>query len=140
MLTIHYGDIIAYFADIIWPVLGSLLLFGLRKLPGQIGQIFMTMQAEQLLGKALSYAKSAVAGATEGKTVDVAIANDVIRQAVDYALQHGPEYLISWLGGKDNIVQMIIARLNLGSDAQVVTSELQVVPAAQPAAPTSPAA
>lgn len=104
----------------------------------------MIQSAEQLLMNAVNYGIAAVAGAETGRVLSVSVGNSVVAQALNYAITHGPQWLINWLGGPAQIEQKIIARLPLEAAAKVVTSGTGAVItpsplAGQPSATTSPA-
>ena len=77
------------------------------------------------------YGINTVVGAEKGKTLEINVGNAVAAQGVQYAIDHGPAWLVDWMGGTENIQQKIIARLPLVSGA---------APAAVPVAAAIPAA
>jgi hypothetical protein len=68
-------------------------------------------QVEQLLGNAVNYGVNVVTTATKDKAVTIDVHNEMVAEALQYALDHGPEKLIDWMGGLDAVKQKIIARL-----------------------------
>jgi len=80
---------------------------------------------------------NSVAGATASKTLSVHIANQAVAEAVQYAVDHGPAWLINWLGGADAIRQKIIARLTLEESASVARGDTSLVSGAAPTAPVA---
>jgi hypothetical protein len=70
-----------------------------------------TAAVEQLLVPAISTGIKKIAADASGKTLDVAVGSAVVAEATQYALDHGPDYLIKWAGGAEGIRQKIIARL-----------------------------
>src|SRR6266705_1401406 len=95
-VTIPYGDWIKAATDIlgvaIWPALAAWLakLVGNSHLPAALITLIKTLLADQLLGKAVAWGLNSVAGATAGKRLSVHIANQVVAEAVQYAVDHGP--------------------------------------------------
>lgn len=88
-------------------------------IPQGTAQMISVMLTEQLLDKALAYGMNAVQGAVKGKTLSVPVANQVIEESAQYAVDHGPAWLVDWLGGIEGIKARIIARLPLPESAQV---------------------
>lgn len=116
-VSIPVGDWLAATSGWVAPLLAGAGLWLIRKLPSQIAGVLMTMRADQLLEKAVSYAINAVAGATKGKSLDFTTGSKVADQAVNYVVSNGPGWLINWLGGADAIRQKVIARLDVEADA-----------------------
>jgi len=133
-VSMPIGDWIGYAAELIAAISAAAVAYLFRFLPASVQQILTTMQAEQLLGKAIDYALNAVAGAEKGKTLDVKVGSAVVATSVQYAIDHGPAWLVEWLGGAAAIEQKIIARLSLGADAAVATTTA-IVPATSAPAP-----
>lgn len=111
--------------------IGALVLAGvtwlLRLLPAQIYAILVSIRADQMLGKSIDYGVNMVIGATKDKTLEVDVGNQVLAKALQYVIDHAPEWLQQWMGGPQKIAEMIIARLNLAPDAvppvdQIVSS------------------
>lgn len=121
-VAVPIGDWIGQASGIIATILGALVVWLFRQLPAGIVQILRTMQVEQLLDKAITYGINAVAGASKDKVLAVNVGNAVVAQAAQYAVDHGPGWLIGWLGGETAIRQMIIARLSLEPAATVAPS------------------
>jgi hypothetical protein len=113
-------------------VIGLAITWGLRFVPAAI-RAFITQQqinqAEQLLANAIGYGINTVVGAEKGRNLEINVGNAVAAQAVQYAIDHGPSWLVGWMGGTEAIQQKIIARLPLVSGAPV-----QIVPPAPVAA------
>ena len=115
-------------------IIAIAVTWGMRFVPAAI-KAFITQQqinqAEQLLVNAIGYGINTVVGAEKGKTLEINVGNAVAAQGVQYAIDHGPAWLVEWMGGTENIQQKIIARLPLVSGA---------APAAIPVAAAIPAA
>jgi hypothetical protein len=118
-VTLPIGDWVQQAKDFIAPFILAVIAWLMRKLPAHIVDILKTMKAEQLLAKAVDYGLNAVAGAAKDKVLSVSVGNAVIAQAVQYAIDNGPGWLIKWLGGEEAIAAKIIARLNLDANAAV---------------------
>jgi len=113
--------------DALYAIVAGVVAFALRNLPAGIRTYVtagITAQAEQLLEKAVDWAIASVAGATKDKIWTVSVGNSVVAQAVQYVVDHGPAWLITWLGGEAMIAQKIIARIGdlLPDNAQVAGS------------------
>jgi hypothetical protein len=85
-----------------------------------------TAQVEQLLERALGFAAQKIAIAVKGKVLDVDVHNQMVEDALQYAIDHGPAKLIAWMGGADAIEQKIIARIPTSPSVQ----SLPLTPAA----------
>lgn len=140
-VSIPFGDWINAIAptiiEIAGAVLAVILAWAARLLPASLQSFINSQtiaQAEQLLEKAVDYGINAVAGASVGKTLSVDVGNQVIAQALNYVITHGPAWLINWLGGVEAIKQKIIARLPLDEGAQVITTAASVAIAPSPLA------
>lgn len=132
VVAIPLGSWTEQVAAVAGSVVLGILLWLLRQLPPAIYQALRTAQAEQLLGRAVDYALNAVAGAAKGKTLSVDVGNAVVAAAASYAVENGPGMLIRWLGGPEAIERMILARIHLGPDAEIVgrgAAGVTIVPA-----------
>jgi len=56
-------------------------------------------------------------GASKDKSLTVDVGNKVLAQALQYVIDHAPDWLTDWMGGPEQIAQKIVARLNLRPDA-----------------------
>lgn len=119
------GALVAPLENLLTLVIGALVAWIMTKIPASI-KAFITAQniaqAEQLLENAIGYGINTVAGAEKGKTLEINVGNAVAAQAAQYAVDHGPAWLISWMGGPDQILEKIIARLPLVSGGAPVPS------------------
>jgi len=118
-VSIPYGDWIVALANTLIMVLTAAVAWAFRQLPANVVAILVTIRAEQVVGKAIEYGINAVAGAVKGKSLDVPIANQVIREALDYVVKQAPAWLVSWVGGEEGLRRMIVARLAIAEDAGV---------------------
>jgi hypothetical protein len=97
----------------------SALAAALAMLPASINAMIKTWRVEQLLQSAISYGINTVAGAAKGQTLSVPVANKVIEQALEYAVENGSASVIKWMGGEGAVEKKIIARLDLEKDASI---------------------
>lgn len=116
-VTIPWGDWIASAAAHSAEILVMVGLWMLRRLPGQLVAVLQMVRADQLLERAVDYGINAVAGAARGRSLTVDVGSEVAAQAIRYAIDNGPRWLIDWMGGEVGIRQKVIARLELVSDA-----------------------
>ena len=113
--------------DILGVVIGGLLSVILAKVPATLRTYItagMIAQVDQLLGRAVQFALQKAAdaiGADRKLTVDVKSA--VVADAVQYAIDHGPDKLITMMGGAQGIEEKIIARLPLPKEAPPAPAE-----------------
>jgi len=116
-VQIPLGSWINSASEFIAPVLAAAVLWMIRKLPGQVSGMLMAMRVDQLLVKAIDYAINATAGAARDKPLKVNVGNEVVAQAINYAVNHGPGWLLGWIGGEVVLREKIIARLNVDASA-----------------------
>lgn len=91
--------------------LGGLVIFGLRLLPARIYSLAMTMQADQLLTKALSYALNVAGTAVQTKVWTVDTRNAVLKDFATYVILHGADAVTEFIGNPADIVEKGIARI-----------------------------
>lgn len=116
-VTWAYGAAISQWASALGTLVFAAVMFALRQLPGQVYAILVSMRADQLLQKAIDYGINAVQGATKDKVLEVNVGNKVLAYAVQYVLDNAPKWLQDWMGGPEQIVKKIFARLNLDAAA-----------------------
>lgn len=116
-VTWAYGATIAQWAGAIGTLIFAFVTWLLRKLPAQIYAVVVSVRADQLLQKGIDYAINMVKDATKDKALTAEVHNAVLAKALQYVIDHSPDWLTSWMGGPDAIAQKIIARLNLAPDA-----------------------
>lgn len=116
-VTWAYGAAISQWATAISTLVFAGVAYLLRLLPAQIYAILVAARADQLIQKGIDYAINMVKDATKDKALSVDVHNQVLAQALQYVLDHAPEWLTSWMGGPEQIAQKIVARLNLAPEA-----------------------
>ncbi|WP_022722860.1 hypothetical protein [Rhodopseudomonas sp. B29] len=116
-VTIPYGQIVSDWLPFVASGLAALVAWGFRQLPGNVAAILGNGRVELLLNNAIGYGLNAVAGATKGKTLDVAVGNKVLAEALQYAIDNAPAWLLSWAGGPEGLAKKIWGRLDLAPEA-----------------------
>lgn len=110
-VVIPYGAWLDAALSVLLTGVGTVAAYMLRWLPGRLYALAMTMQAEQLLTRAITYGINATRDAARDKTLDVRVTNEVLRQALTYALTHAPALLRRFMGSEVDIAEKIFARL-----------------------------
>jgi hypothetical protein len=118
-VIVPWGDLLASSANVLVGLAASALAAALAMLPASINAMIKTWRVEQLLQSAISYGINTVAGAAKGQTLSVPVANKVIEQALEYAVENGSASVIKWMGGEGAVEKKIIARLDLEKDASI---------------------
>jgi protein-S-isoprenylcysteine O-methyltransferase Ste14 len=113
------GEWVQGIGTILIPLLGAASLWLIRKLPAQIAGILMSARADQILEKAVTYAINSVAGAAKDKQLTFTTGSQVVNEAVQYVVDHGPGWLINWLGGPEMIREKIIARIDVAPEVSL---------------------
>lgn len=138
-IVVPWGAWLSDLASTLGVLIFGVITWGLRKLPANIVAILKTVQAEQLLQKAIDYGVNATAHAAKDETLTVPVGNAVIASAVEYAVQNGAPTVVRWLGGENGIVQKIIARLDIEPAAEATSVPGTSMPlAVAPVVKTSP--
>jgi hypothetical protein len=109
--------------------LGGIIAWAFRALPTRIASILMTLQAEQLMTRALTYAINAVAGATRDKVWTIDVRNQVLKEFVTYVLVHGSAAAKDFIGTPADIAEKGLSRID------VPTVDTAAKPAVLPEAP-----
>lgn len=134
-VSIPVGDWLQQGSAILAGLAASRVLWLIARLPPAWSAAAKAAALDQLLTKAIDYGINAVAGAEKGKTLSVNVGNAVLATALQYAVTHGPEWLLAWAGGKSLVAQKLVARLPLEGAASVVHADVpQIVAGPQPAA------
>lgn len=118
-VVIPWGQWLAAIAAFIAANAAAFVAALFRHLPEQWAATGRTARVDQLLERAISYGCNTVAGASRDKAMTVAVANDVIEQAAEFALGHGPKAILDWLGGEKMLREKIIARLDVVQEEAV---------------------
>lgn len=128
-VTLPWGNwlsgLLAEVAASIGVILLAVLTWAARFLPAGLrawATNQRTKQVEQLLERAVLFGLNKLSDEVKGKTLTLDVQNTVVRDAVQYAIDHGPAKLIAWLGGADLIREKILARLPNPATANVVTT------------------
>lgn len=79
-----------------------------------------TAQVEQLLERALGYAATKIAASVRGQVLTLDARNRLVADALRYAVEHGPEKLVDWMGGAKGIEEKILARLPTSPSVKAV--------------------
>jgi opacity protein-like surface antigen len=117
VVTVPIGTWSASLLEIVAAIAVPVIGWALRFLPGQIQAVIRTAQVDQLLAKAIAYGINTTAGAARDKTLSLDVGNEVVAQALTYAVDAGPRWLEDWLGGKEGVRKRIIARLDVAPEA-----------------------
>lgn len=119
-VTIPWGDWLASVLGTVAAVSGTIavaiITWALRLLPASLRSYVdaeRRKQAEQLLQHAIDYGINDAKGFVTGKTLDVRVGSDVAAGALQYAVDHGPGWLIDWMGGAERVRDKILSRLPL---------------------------
>lgn len=119
IVNVPWGDWLFESAQVVIAVLGAVVMWGLRQLPARIVAVIQTGQLDQLLLRAIDFGINKTAGAAKGKTLNVDVGSEVLEQALQYAIDNAPKWMVAWAGGADGLRAKIIARLNLEGKAAV---------------------
>lgn len=118
-VSIPWGDYLAASASTLVTLAASALAAALAMLPASINSMIKTWRVEQLLQNAIAYGINTVAGAAKGQTMSVPVANKVLEQALEYAIENGSSSIIKWMGGEGAVERKIVARLDLEKDGSI---------------------
>lgn len=116
-LSIPYGDILSGVIDYAGTILLSIIMWAFRFLPTQLYALAMTMRADQLLTKAITFGINATKNATRDKVLTIDVSNAVLREALAYALLHGGPLIRSFMGKPEDIAEKLWARLPVDAEA-----------------------
>lgn len=109
-VVIPWGAWLSASVETLVTVMAALVGWAVRRVPGAWADGMRSEQVDALLYRAIGYGVNAVAGASREKELTVTIANDVLREAARYAVEHAPK-LVAWAGGEAAIREKILARL-----------------------------
>lgn len=118
VVTVPYGSWLADLQGYIGLGIAGVVGWAFRWLPARLRGIFMTMQAEQLIIKALSFALNTVIGGVKDKVWTIEMRNDVLRKMTTYVLVHGAASVKEFIGAPADIAEKGFARIAPPLDAQ----------------------
>jgi hypothetical protein len=129
-VTIPWGDwvqvLLPLIGDIILMLLGLALTFAATVLPKPVYRVLMMLRAEQLLKRAVDYGLNATDRAAHGKKLEVSVANSVVYEAANYAVD-AAEDVVKWLGGETKLVKKLYARLDIEEDSEILVAGNEAV-------------
>lgn len=110
-ITVPWGDLIIG----ILPAVQALFLGGVLWLAATFSPplyaFLRTKQVEQLLNRAGDFAFGVVPGAVKGREVSIDVGNEVLREMLSYALEHGGQWLTDFAGTPTQIAEKAFARI-----------------------------
>ncbi len=118
-----WGALVSQWVTALGLGLAALVTWGLRLLPSQIYSIIVLARVDQLLQKAIQYGINQVPAYVDGKTMSVDVHNAALAKMLQYVLDNAPGWMVSWMGGPEQIVQKLIARLNIQVENNLTTTE-----------------
>jgi len=127
-VTISYGDYLIEVAHIVGTLGVALFPVAVAFLPAPIRLLVSAVFGEQLVRNARDYALNAVEGAAKGKTLTVDVGNQVLAQAVQYAVREGAPWLVRWLGGPEGIRKKVFRLLDLDEKASAAKLAVATAP------------
>jgi hypothetical protein len=116
-VTIPYGDYLIELAHVVGSLAVALFPLALALIPAPVRLVVSAVFGEQLIRNARDYALNAVEGAAKGKTLTIDVGNQVLAQAVAYAVREGAPWLVRWLGGPEGIRKKLFRLLDLEEQA-----------------------
>ncbi|HTD75196.1 MAG TPA: hypothetical protein VK652_16835 [Steroidobacteraceae bacterium] len=125
------GDIVTVWGAAIVSYVVYALRGALSNLGPRVSSILLTMQADQLMNRALVYAVNAVVGATKDKVWSIDVRNQVLKEVVTFALVHGSEAVKAFMGAPADIAEMGFSRI----DTPAVSGDTAPKPSVLPDAP-----
>jgi len=123
VVVIPWGDAVAAVLQMVAAAVVAVVPWMLRQLPGEIGALMRTRRVEQLLQRAIAYGCNAVAGAAQGQTLRLDVGSQVLVWATRYARDRAPAHLLTWMGGRDAVAEMIWSRLPIEARAGMTAAE-----------------
>lgn len=123
VVTVPLGTWLASYAagiqEIVVSLIMGLIAFACRRLPAAAGSVIKGILTQQLVERAIAFGFNTVQGAAEGMKLSVDVRSTVLANALNYAVQHAPEWFIKWVGGTSAIRDHIIALLPQDPDASL---------------------
>jgi hypothetical protein len=116
-VVIPYGDYVIELAHVVGSLAVALFPVAIALLPAPVRLVVSAVFGEQLIRNARDYALNAIEGAAKGRTLTVDVGNQVLAQAVEYAVKEGAPWLVRWLGGPEGIRLKLFRLLDLEEQA-----------------------
>jgi len=118
VVSIHIADLLNPIIETLGVILGAAVTFFVARvvsfLPGWARVLFtaaIQAQVANFIRQGISWAIQKAEGFDQDKTVSFDVGSAGVAEALRYVLEHAPSYLVNLAGGKDAIVQKIIAFL-----------------------------
>jgi hypothetical protein len=127
--TVHFawGDLIGQIGVDLLPWAGLALitvLTGLLPAPVKaIIQKYRTQQVDQLLERALGYAATRLRGSLSGQELSIDVHSKILKEAVDYAVQHGSKAVLDY-AGEASLPDKLSARILTSPSVQAARGSL----------------
>lgn len=103
--------------SLLFPVLVAAVVGFAAQVAGPLRFLVTSTLVERLVRNATDYALNAVAGAVRGRTLTIPVGSAVVAQAVERALQQGPDWLVRQAGGRVGIAEKVFRVLDLEDEA-----------------------
>jgi hypothetical protein len=121
-VVIPWGDLVsqaitAYLLPASATVAAAIFAFVTKAVGDRVAALLKTAQVDQLLQKAIEYGANTTAGAVKGQTLKIDVADEVLRKAIQFAIDNAPKWFLPFIGGDEGLRQKLIARMDLGEDA-----------------------
>lgn len=120
-VSVPWGDWVATLISKVPDILGALLLAAatavIAMLPAWVQEIVrplvLTWRTNQLFDKAAAAAIAGVRGATAGRTLDVPVANDLVRTGLQIVIQNAAPAVLDFAGiAARSLAEKMLARLH----------------------------
>lgn len=111
VVTVPVGTWLADLQGYIVIGMGVAVGWVFRWLPERMRAIMMTMQAEQLINKALAFAVNTVVGGLRDKVWTIDMRNEVLKKMTTYVLVHGASSVKTFIGPAAEIAEKGFARI-----------------------------
>lgn len=115
VVTVPLGTWLASYAagieEIVVSLIMGLIAFACRKLPAAAGAVIKGLLTQQLVERAIAFGFNTVQHASADAKIEVNVRSEVLANALNYAVQHAPEWFLKWVGGPNAIRDHIIALL-----------------------------
>lgn len=147
-VVVPWGDGVAALINGLSQVLGLLLFAGILLLIGMlpawiqdiVRPLVNTMRVNQLFEKTAAAVVGGTVGAVKGRTVEITIANDMVRNLVKTVLENGAPQILDFAGrGIESLAAKALARLQeQGVIPADYTMDMAVAAAARGSAEAAP--